>query len=68
MCIRDRCNKIEATLSNVEVQNIMIKTGTASPHNTVAPGFIGETYIDTQNKTAWIACGAANTDLRQIAQ
>ena len=55
-------NKIEATLSNVEVENFMVSTGTdADPNNQVTPRFIGETYIYTANniESAWIAVGTA---------
>ena len=36
-----------------------IVTGTAAP--TVTPGFIGQTYIDTTNKSVYVAVGATDS-------
>jgi hypothetical protein len=61
--------KPDATLSNVEVQNFMVVTGTdPDPNSIVTPRFIGETYIDTSNNTesAWIAVGTANNKWKKI--
>jgi hypothetical protein len=43
-----------------------LRTGIVSPYQTVAPLFIGEVFVDTAAKVAWIATSMSGDDWKQV--